>query len=107
MPLFRNSLVDRAELVAENLAFRQQLAILEHKSKRRRLRKRDLLVLAALLVFLATATWTRVVSFESAPRTDEGFGLAGNGVLEGVAQRPGVRTKQFPIAKTALSLHVT
>ncbi len=39
--LIRNILADRAELVTENLALRQQLAILEHKSKRPRLRKRD------------------------------------------------------------------
>ena len=31
----------QAELVAENLALRQQLAVLEHRSKRPRLRKRD------------------------------------------------------------------
>ena len=31
----------QAELAAENLALRQQLAALEHKSKRPRLRKRD------------------------------------------------------------------
>ena len=31
----------RAGLAAENLALRQQLAVLEHKSKRPRLRKRD------------------------------------------------------------------
>ena len=39
--LIRNILADRAELVTENLALRQQLAILKHKSKRPRLRKRD------------------------------------------------------------------
>ena len=39
--LIRNVVADRAELVTENLALRQQLAILEHKSKRSRLRKRD------------------------------------------------------------------
>ena len=39
--LIRNVVADRAELVTENLALRQQLAILEHKSKRPRLRKRD------------------------------------------------------------------
>ena len=39
--LIRNVVADRAELVAENLALRQQLAILEHKSKRLRLQKRD------------------------------------------------------------------
>ncbi len=32
---------DRAELAAENLALRQQLAVLQHKSKRPRLRLRD------------------------------------------------------------------
>ena len=31
----------QAELAAENLVLRQQLAVLEHKSKRPRLRKRD------------------------------------------------------------------
>ena len=31
----------QAELAAENLVLRQQLAILEHKSKRPRLRRRD------------------------------------------------------------------
>ena len=39
--LIRNIVADRAELAAENLALRQQLAILEHKSKRPRLWKRD------------------------------------------------------------------
>ncbi len=37
----RALLRDRAELAAENLALRQQLAILEQRSKRPRLRKRD------------------------------------------------------------------
>ena len=37
----RALLRDRTELAAENLALRQQLAVLEHKSKRPRLRKRD------------------------------------------------------------------
>ncbi len=37
----RSLLRSQAELAAENLALRQQLAILEHKSKRPRLRKRD------------------------------------------------------------------
>ena len=32
---------DRSELAVENLALRQQLAVLQHKSKRPRLRKRD------------------------------------------------------------------
>jgi hypothetical protein len=41
LALIRNILTDRAELVTENLALRQQLAILEQKSKRPRLRKRD------------------------------------------------------------------
>ncbi len=41
LALIRNILADRAELVTENLALRQQLAILKHKSKRPRLRKRD------------------------------------------------------------------
>ena len=39
--LIRNIVTDRAELAAENLALRQQLAILELQSKRPRLRKRD------------------------------------------------------------------
>ena len=39
--LIRNILADRAELVTENLALRQQLAVLEHSSKRPRLRQRD------------------------------------------------------------------
>ena len=39
--LIRTIVADRAELAAENLALRQQLAILEHKAKRPRLRKRD------------------------------------------------------------------
>ena len=39
--LIRNMVADRAELAAENLALRQQLAILEQRSKRSRLRKRD------------------------------------------------------------------
>ena len=39
--LIRNIVADRAELAAENLALRQQLAALQHKSKRPRLRKRD------------------------------------------------------------------
>ncbi len=39
--LFRALVTNRTELAAENLALRQQLAILQHKSKRPRLRKRD------------------------------------------------------------------
>ncbi len=39
--LIRGIIADRAELAAENLALRQQLAILEQCSKRPRLRKRD------------------------------------------------------------------
>jgi transposase InsO family protein len=39
--LLRDIVADRAELAAENLALRQQLAILEQRSKRPRLRKRD------------------------------------------------------------------
>ncbi len=39
--LIRGLFLDQAELAAENLALRQQLAMLEHKSKRPRLRKRD------------------------------------------------------------------
>ena len=38
----------QAELAAENLALRQQLAVLEHKSKRPRLRKRDRIFWAIL-----------------------------------------------------------
>ena len=38
--LIRGIVADRGELAAENLALRQQLATLEHKSKRPRLRKR-------------------------------------------------------------------
>ena len=37
----RGVFLDRAELAAENLALRQQLAALQHRSKRPRLRKRD------------------------------------------------------------------
>ncbi len=44
----RVSLHDRAELAAENLALRQQLAALQHKSKRPRLRKRDRIFWALL-----------------------------------------------------------
>ncbi|MCH7994906.1 MAG: hypothetical protein IIB57_10755 [Planctomycetes bacterium] len=39
--LIRGAVANRAELAAENLALRQQLAVLERKSKRPRLRKRD------------------------------------------------------------------
>ncbi len=39
--LLRTALRSQAELAAENLALRQQLAVLENKSKRPRLRKRD------------------------------------------------------------------
>ena len=39
--LIRGAVADRVELAAENLALRQQLAILEQRSKRPRLRKRD------------------------------------------------------------------
>ncbi len=39
--LIRGIVADRAELAAENLALRQQLAVLERQSKRPRLRKRD------------------------------------------------------------------
>jgi putative transposase len=46
---FVRSLVrDRAELAAENLALRQQLSVLEHKSKRPRLRNRDRIFWAIL-----------------------------------------------------------
>lgn len=38
--LIRGIVADRAELAAENLALRQQLAALKHKSKRPPLRKR-------------------------------------------------------------------
>ena len=38
---FRTLVTNRANLAAENLALRQQLAILQHKSKRPRLRKRE------------------------------------------------------------------
>ncbi len=44
----RVSLRDRAELAAENLALRQQLAALQHRSKRPRLRKRDRIFWALL-----------------------------------------------------------
>ena len=46
--LLRGALRDRASLVAENLALRQQLAALQHKSKRPRLRKRDRIFWAIL-----------------------------------------------------------
>ncbi len=39
--LIRHVVADRTELAAENLALRQQLAVLQQKSKRPRLRKRD------------------------------------------------------------------
>ena len=39
--LIRGAIADRAELATENLAFRQQLAVLEQQSNRLRLRKRD------------------------------------------------------------------
>ena len=39
--LIRNVVADCPELAAENFALRQQLAILEHKFQRPRLRKRD------------------------------------------------------------------
>ncbi len=44
----------QAELAAENLALRQQLAVLEHKAKRPRLRKRDRIFWVWLSQF-----WTR------------------------------------------------
>ena len=44
----RGILRDRTELAAENLALRQQLAALHHKSKRPRLRKRDRIFWAIL-----------------------------------------------------------
>ena len=46
--ILRTLLPDRAELAAENLALRQQLAILEQHSKRPRLRKRDRMFWAIL-----------------------------------------------------------
>ncbi len=46
--LIRGVLRDRAELAAENLALRQQLAVLRHKSKRPRLRQRDRIFWAIL-----------------------------------------------------------
>ena len=45
---FRGVLRDRTELAAENLALRQQLAILQQKSKPPRLRKRDRIFWAIL-----------------------------------------------------------
>ncbi len=39
--LIRGIVADRSELAAEDLALRQQLVILEQRSKRPRLRKRD------------------------------------------------------------------
>ena len=39
---------DRSELAVENLALRQQLAVLQHESKRPRLRKRDRIFWALL-----------------------------------------------------------
>ena len=44
----RGILRDRTELAAENLALRQQLAALQHRSKRPRLRKRDRIFWAIL-----------------------------------------------------------
>ena len=44
----RTLLRDRAELAAENLAIRQQLAVLKRQSKRPRLRKRDRILWAWL-----------------------------------------------------------
>ena len=44
----RGVLRDRTELAAENLALRQQLAILERTTKRPRLRKRDRIFWALL-----------------------------------------------------------
>ena len=41
LALIRNIVADRAELVAENLALRQQIAILEQRSRRPGLRKCD------------------------------------------------------------------
>ncbi len=49
--LIRGVLCDRAELGVENLALRQQLAALQHKSKRPRLRKRDRIFWALLSRF--------------------------------------------------------
>jgi len=46
--LFRSIVVDRAELAAENLALRQQLAVLQQKLKRPRLRSRDRIFWALL-----------------------------------------------------------
>ena len=44
----RSLVSNRADLAAENLALRQQLAVLPHKSKRPRLRKRDRIFWAIL-----------------------------------------------------------
>lgn len=46
--LIRGVFRDRAELAAENLALRQQLAALQHRFKRPRLRKRDRIFWAIL-----------------------------------------------------------
>ncbi len=46
--LLRDVFRDRASLAAENLALRQQLAALQHKSRRPRLRKRDRIFWALL-----------------------------------------------------------
>ena len=48
LALIRGIVADRAELAAENLALRQQLAALQYKSKRPRLRKRDRIFWALL-----------------------------------------------------------
>ena len=52
--LIRSVVLDRGELAAENLALRQQLAVLQHKSKRPRLRTRDRIFWALLSRFWTT-----------------------------------------------------
>ena len=63
--LILTSFRDRAELAAENLALRQQLAALQHKSKRPRLRKRDRIFWAIL-----SRTWP---NWRSAGRSAKTF----------------------------------
>ena len=68
----RGILRNRAELAAENLALRQQLAVLQQKSKRPRLRKRDRIFwtwLALCLLFIPYALPHKHLRFLTPPAT--------------------------------------
>jgi len=74
--LFRSIVVDRAELAAENLALRQQLAVLQQKLKRPRLRSRDRIFWA--LLSRIWANWRPLCSSCNPTPWWDGIGKASN-----------------------------